>query len=97
MTEGAVYADISSCTGVAAADVEAVFDALGRIAKREVMQEGIFLIPRVAVLQLAHKAARPATKKMVKGKLVKFAGPTTMVKKVVKASPAPELKHSIFS
>ena len=75
-------------------DARAVFTTLQGIATSEVTKRGKFVIPRMAVLKLKRKPARPAQTRMIAGKEVKVAAKEAST--VVKAFPAPTLQRQVL-
>merc|ERR1711881_348001 len=69
-----------------------VLSKLVTLAAAEVKKSGKFTIPGVAVLKLKHKAARPATTRMMFGKMTKVKA--KKASKVVKAFAAKKFKDA---
>jgi len=93
MPSSAMFATIGQESELKPKVVKRVFGALSSLAEKEVGKTGKFTIPGVVMLKLKVKPARPASKKMMFGKMVNVKA--SKAKKVVKAFAVKALKDSI--
>jgi nucleoid DNA-binding protein len=92
LTKSGVFDAVSEQTGLKRKDVSDVVAALAEVAAAALKKSGQLNLPGLARLKLKHKAARPATTKMMFGEMKKVGAKPAS--KVVKAFPAKSLKDS---
>lgn len=95
LTKAQLCDELASKAGLSKTQVNAVLDAMGSIALRELSAGRKFSIPDVAKLSAVHKNASSASTRKIGANTVKI--PAKPAHLNVNAKPVPALKEKVFS